>query len=124
MHYSLVLTITLSFAALLAGCVSDSERTERPRVRVGMSRDDLRFCFGNPSRIESTASGGEDWYYSFASWSPPQVESSSSVDSSGARTDSVSVSMSDTKTKQECPIHLSSNGYVIEPIPAGTIVGK
>jgi hypothetical protein len=120
----LVFVIALCVVGVLVGCVSDSERAEPPRVRIGMSRDDLRFYFGNPMRIEPAASGGEDWYYSFASWGPPQVESTSSVDAFGERTASVSVSMSDTKTKQECPIHFSSDGYVIEPIPAGKIVGK
>ena len=89
-----------------------------------MSRDDLRACFGKPVRIEPAASGGEDWYYNFGSGNAPQVDTSTSYDSSGARTDSVSLTVSDTKTTQELPIHLSSDGYVIEPIPEGTVDRK
>ena len=123
--YGGLLIFAIFAAVALSGCVTDSDTgSYRPRLRVGMSRDDLRACFGKPLRIEAVASGGEDWYYAFASGSAPQVDTSSSYDSSGARTDSVSVSLSDTKTTQECPIHLSSDGYVIEPVPEGDVVRK
>jgi outer membrane protein assembly factor BamE (lipoprotein component of BamABCDE complex) len=115
--------IALLVASMLSGCVTDSDPgSYRPRLRGGMSRDDLRACFGKPLRIEAAPAGGEDWYYNFAFSSAAQAETSTTYDSSGARTDSVSVSVSDTKSAQECPIHLSSDGYVIEPIPEGNIV--
>ena len=113
--------LALFAAAALAGCVTDSDR---PRVRVGMSRDDLRSRFGEPLRIESAASGGEDWYYSFVSWGTPQIEATASHDNFGAGRDSVSIGLSSTWSTQECPIHLSGDGFVVEPIPDGKIVGK
>jgi len=113
---------SLFAAAALAGCVTTD--SDAPQVRVGMSRDDLRAHFGEPLRIEPASSGGEDWYYTFASWSSPQVDTSTSYDISGARTDSVSVSLSDARSTQECPVHLSNDGYVTEPIPDGQIVRK
>jgi len=109
----------------VCGCLTESgTESNPPRLRAGMTRDDLRGCFGKPVRIESAASGGEDWYYDFASGSTPQVDTSTSYDSSGARTGSVSVSVSDTRTTQELPVHLSSDGYVIEPVPEGAIVRR
>lgn len=108
-------------AAALAGCVTDSDR---PRVRAGMSRDALRSYFGEPSRIEPVAAGGEDWYYSFAAWSTPQMDGTASRDAFDPTSSSVSVTVSSTWSTQECPIHISADGYVIEPIPGGKLVGK
>lgn len=123
-RYCLLCLLALSLVCALAGCATESARSEPARVRVGMSRDDLKFFFGNPSRIEPLPDGGEDWYYSFATSSPPQVESSSVVDPFGGRTDTVSVTVSDNRTVQRCPIHLSADGLVIEPIPEGKLVGR
>jgi hypothetical protein len=89
-----------------------------------MSRDDLRLCFGKPLRIEPVASGGEDWYYSFASWSAPELDATASRDPLDPTSSSVSVTTSTTRSTQECPIHLSAAGYVLEPIPNGTIKAR
>ncbi len=120
--YPRLFITALCAAAALAGCVTTD--SDAPQVRVGMSRDDLRAHFGEPLRIEPAPYGGEDWYYTFASWGSPQVDRSTSYDPSGARTDSVSVSLSDARSTQECPVHLSNDGYVTEPIPDGQIVRK
>ena len=88
-----------------------------------MSRDRLKSRFGEPVRVERMPSGGEDWYYSFASWRNPNIEATGYNDGvSGSG--SVSVTFSDQNNTQECPIHLSPDGYVIEPLPAGKIVRK
>lgn len=108
-------------AAALTACVTD---TDRPRVRGGMSRDDLKFYFGNPLRIEAVSSGGEDWYYSFAGWSTPQLDATASRDILDPTSSSVSVTASSSSGTRESPIHLSADGYVIEPIPDGRIVRK
>ena len=104
---------------LLGGCATNWEESAKPRLRAGMSRDDVRFFFGNPSRIETLPTGGEDWYYSFSS--PLEVQASSYHDRL-SQSDSVSVTIADSTSTQECPIHLSSEGYVIEPLPTGHIV--
>jgi len=89
-----------------------------------MSRDDIRSHFGEPLRIERVASGGEDWYYSFVSWSGPQIDAAASRDPFDPTVSSVSVSVSGTRSTQDCPIHLSADGYVLEPVPNGKIVGE
>jgi hypothetical protein len=111
--------LVLAFAAL-NGCVSASDP---PRPFAGMSGTRLKARFGEPLRIERTPSGGEDWYYSFASWRHPDMDGSVSV--AGASTaGSMSLTFSDQNYIQECPIHLSPEGYILEPLPVGKIVRK
>src|SRR5258707_15439952 len=121
MRYNRLVIFALIIAAAFTSCVTDSDR---PHVRVGMSRDDLSLYFGRPSRIEPAGSGREDWYYSFVSWSAPQIDGTASRDAFDPTSSTVSVSASSTRTAQECPIHLSADGHVIEPIPGGKIVGR
>ena len=104
-------------AALLAtGCVTDSEV---PNLFVGMSRDRLKARFGEPRRVEHAPAGGEDWYYSFSS--PPEVQASSYHDEQ-SKSDSASITISGSTGTQERPVHLSPEGYVIEPLPRGHVV--
>jgi hypothetical protein len=121
MRYFRPFLFVLLAAAALTACVTDSDR---PRVRGGMSRDDLKFYFGKPLRIETVPSGGEDWYYSFAGWSTPQFDATASRDVLDPATSSVSVTASSSTGTRESPIHLSADGYVIEPIPDGRIVRR
>ncbi len=109
---------------LLGGCATNWEESAKPRLRAGMSRDDVRFFFGNPSRIETLPTGGEDWYYSFAFWTPAQVQSAAEVDPYGGGGVSVAVTAPAKRTVQQCPVHLSPEGFVIEPLPAGELVGR
>jgi hypothetical protein len=115
------LLVCALLAAALSACVTDSER---PRVRVGMSRDRLREYFGEPLRIEHVASGGEDWYYSFTGWSRPQVDGEAWRDPYDPNTSSVSVTVSSSRDTREYPVHLSAEGRVVEPIPSGRIAGN
>jgi hypothetical protein len=115
--------MALLVAVAVTACVSESA-SERPRVRVGMSREDLRLYFGQPLRIEPASSGGENWYYSFVSWSSPQVEATRPGDSLDPDISSVSLSVSSSRGEQERPVHLSADGYVTEPIPEGKLVRK
>ena len=118
-----LLILALSAAAAVAGCVTEPELGRSP-IRVGMPREDLRFFFGEPLRIERTDSGGEDWFYRFESSSTPQMDGAVSHDVADG-SDSVWVSMSpSSKGKEERPIHLSVDGRVIEPIPEGKILGR
>ncbi len=110
-------------AAALSGCVTTDD-SDPPHLYAGMSRDHLRSHFGDPVRIEPGPAGGEIWYYVFQTWSSPQVETSSSFDPYAGRSDSVSVTMSDAKATQECPVHISAEGYVTDPIPPGKIVPR
>jgi outer membrane protein assembly factor BamE (lipoprotein component of BamABCDE complex) len=112
-------------AVALAGCVTESDPDSYPpRLRAGMSREDLRACFGAPLRIEAADGGGENWYYTFIVGDIPQANTTTSYDYSGTRTDSISVTLPDTQNKQELPVRLSPEGYVLEPIPDGHIVRK
>ena len=89
-----------------------------------MSRDDLKLHFGEPLRVVPDPAGGEDWYYRFVSWqTTPSSDSGTSVDSGGI-TSYASVSLEATRDTGEQPIHISSEGYVVEPIPAGKAVQK
>ncbi len=117
-----IILLALSLFAL-AGCESLPE-TSDIAVRRGMTRDDLKLHFGEPLRIEAAASGGEDWYYRFVSWkTTPTGESGTSVDPGGT-TSYVSVELQTSRDTGEQPIHVSSEGYVIEPLPNGKVVQK
>jgi len=106
----------------LAGCATDSDSPSQPTVHVGMSRDDLRLFFGPPIRIESQSSGGEDWIYTFRETPNPEVQTT--VENNGAditRSTSATLHLSQ---KHDAAIHLSADGHVIEPLPAGTIISR
>lgn len=104
----------------LAGCVTDS--SSHPTLRAGMSREDLRACFGPPLRVEAAPDGGENWFYLFSAWSPPQLGGAAERDPFDPNVSTVSVTMSSSHGTKECAVHLSAEGYVLDPIPAGKIV--
>jgi hypothetical protein len=87
-----------------------------------MSREDLKMFFGNPVRIEANANGGEDWYYCFYDWrSNSTTESGANIGTGGASSyANASVELSRNTTEE--PVHISSGGYVIGPVPDGKIV--
>lgn len=107
-------------AALLNACVSDAP--DPPRLRVGMSRDDLRACFGPPLRTQPSPSGGEDWFYPFTGWSPPEIGGAATRDMYDPNISTVSVTLSSSHGTHESPVHLSPDGYVLDPLPSGKIV--
>ncbi len=109
----LFLILVLVAMSVIAGCVTGSDA---PSLYVGMSRDRLRTRFGEPLRVERSAAGGEDWYYPFSG--PPDVQASSYHDIQD-QSDSVSVTISDASNTHEGAVHLSPDGYVIEPLPRG-----
>ena len=111
----LVLTALLLALVALEACVTDSDR---PALFVGMSRDRLKARFGEPLRIERTPTGGEDWYYSFSSPLDVQVDG---YHDEPSRSTMASVTISESTGTHECPIHISSDGFVIEPLPSGHI---
>jgi outer membrane protein assembly factor BamE (lipoprotein component of BamABCDE complex) len=113
-------TSLLLVLATLDACVSVSDS---PTLFVGMTRDRLKSHFGEPLRVERASSGGEDWYYSFASWRRPDIEASGYNEGTSSSV-SVSVTFSDQSNTQDCPIHLSPDGYVLGPLPVGKIVRK
>jgi hypothetical protein len=106
---------------VLAGCASAPE-TADIALRLGMSRADLRYHFGEPLRIESSASGAKDWYYRFVSWQTHPTGATGTSDDFGERTSYVSVGLEFSRDTEERPIHISSDGYVIEPLPKGKVV--
>ena len=119
MRRFLLFSTLLQTLATLSACVTTSDS---PTLYVGMSRDRLKSHFGEPLRVEPTRSGGEDWYYTFTSWSP---NIDASTDNDGvSRSASVSMTISDQNSTHDCPVHLSPGGYVVEPLPSGRIVRK
>ena len=112
----LLVTALLLAIVMVGACVTEYDA---PTLFVGMSRDRLRARFGEPLRVEHTSAGGEDWYYSFSG--PPEVQADSYHDEQ-SNSGSVSVTISSSTSRQECPVHLSPEGYVIEPLPRGHIV--
>src|SRR3954463_5173225 len=115
--------VLAAMSLLFAGCASVLE-SEDISVRLGMSRTDLKDNFGGPLRIEPDASGGESWYYHFVSWKTTPTQEAGTTEAFGERTTYVSVGIDATRTTEECPIHLSAEGYVIEPLPTGKISRK
>jgi hypothetical protein len=121
MRYFLTIVFALGAAVLLGGCsTSDDETVSDIPVRAGLSRDGLKSRYGEPLRIEHTASGGEDWYYRFVSRKPTREDSTTSSDASGTTT-TYSATWEPGKTREERAIHLSPEGFVIEPIPEGKV---
>jgi hypothetical protein len=111
--------------SLFAGCASPPDNASDVAVRVGMSQTELRVMYGAPVRIESNASGGEDWYYRFFSrYSGPvsTTASSQTTDANGNVVSSSSESWQVGKSTDEEPIHLSAEGYVIGPLPSGKVL--
>jgi len=115
-----LILVAMSLAALV-GCESTPE-TSSIAVRVGLTREQLKARFGEPLRIEPVASGGEDWFYKFLAWQArPSGETGVAVGTGGTES-YVSATVEASKEAEERPIHISPDGYVIEPIPAGKIV--
>jgi hypothetical protein len=110
------LQISAIAALLIAGCATDSDA---PHLYTGMSRDRLKGRFGEPIRVEHTAGGGEDWYYTFSN--VPEVQGSTYHDAQ-TQSDSASIGICYTTGTTERPVHLSPDGYVIAPLPRGHIV--
>jgi outer membrane protein assembly factor BamE (lipoprotein component of BamABCDE complex) len=114
--------LALSLMAL-AGCET-APRTAAISLQVGMSRDDLRLHFGEPLRIEPAASGGENWYYRFVAWQTRPTQDSGISNEYGQMAPYASSGLDVSNETVEYPIHVSSGGYVIEPLPKGKVVHK
>ena len=108
---------------LLVGCASEP-KTESATVMPGMSRDDLKFYFGKPLRVEPAASGGEDWYYRFSSWNAQPTRTSGVSVESGQLTSYVSENLDVSRQVVELPVHVSAEGFVIGPVPEGKVVKR
>jgi hypothetical protein len=87
-----------------------------------MSRDDLRACFGEPLRIEPAPTGGENWFYRFTGWSRPEIGGETSRDMFDPNVNTVSITLSSSHGTHESAVHISGDGYVVDPLPAGKIV--
>lgn len=105
----------------LVGCETTPE-VSSSEVHVGMTRERLRARFGEPLRIEPVTGGGEDWYYRFVTWQAnPSGETGVAVGTGGTES-YVSATVESSKEAMERPIHISPEGFVIEPIPRGKII--
>jgi hypothetical protein len=113
----------LSVAAglcLLSGCVSAPKTYST--VLEGMSRNNLRYWFGEPLRIEHPASGGEDWYYRFSSWQSRPVDNPGLKEDYGQQQTVVSGGLQFYQRIEDLPVHISPDGFVIPPVPKGKVV--
>ena len=115
-HMKTLLPILIMTTLLLGGCATDSDT---PALFAGMSRDRLKAKFGEPVRIEHLFGGSEDWYYYFSN--PWEVDTTSTHDGP-PDADSGSLAIKKTNGKEERPVHLSPEGYVMNPLPKGHIV--
>jgi outer membrane protein assembly factor BamE (lipoprotein component of BamABCDE complex) len=106
---------------VLAGCSTTDEKTYST-VMEGMSRNVLRYNFGEPLRVEPTANGGETWYYRFSSWQTQPVSSSGTRDDFGEKTSYISAGVDFSKQVMELPVHVSADGFVVPPLPKGKVV--
>src|ERR1700744_4988509 len=123
MNCLLIFISALSAIALFGGCATDSDQTvPEAHVQLGMSRDDLKFYFGAPVRVEQVAGGGENWIYRFQNWKTEQQNSTETTDAFGAKTTTSSVSWQVGKKTEEQPVHISDEGFVVKPLPKGKIV--
>ena len=87
-----------------------------------MSRNDLLLRCGEPLRVEAATGGGESWYYRFTWWETHPTGVAETHEEFGDKTSSVSVGLNVSKSNEEQAIHLSSDGYVTEPLPRGKVV--
>jgi outer membrane protein assembly factor BamE (lipoprotein component of BamABCDE complex) len=114
----------VTVAIFVAGCSTnssgDGETVDNIRVTGGMSRDDLRFYFGKPLRIEPAPNNGENWYYRFDS-RQTEYSSGTSTDASSTTTYRT-ITINLDKSIQELPVHIGAGGYVIDPVPEGKVV--
>lgn len=109
---------------LFAGCATTPDNASDIAVRAGMSRSELKVVYGEPLRIESSPSGAQDWYYNFYSWAkgPTVTATTTETDPGGTTVSSSSESWQLGKDTVEEPIHLSPEGYVVEPLPSGKVL--
>jgi hypothetical protein len=87
-----------------------------------MSRDDLKSHFGAPLRVEPANSGGENWYYHFVAWKAQPTDAEVTKSDYGDKTTQVTAGLQISRDTEERAIHVSAEGYVIEPLPEGKIV--
>jgi len=120
MKFSKLALISLGLF-MLAGCASSPKTADIP-LQLGMSRQELRWSYGEPLRITPVTGGGEDWYYRFVSWKTRPVYGAGTSEEFGEETSYVSVGLEGSHETEERPIHVSAEGVVIKPLPHGKVV--
>lgn len=124
-----LMLVALVFSACVSAPVDEDKLCDVP-VSLGMSRADLRSYFGEPRRIEGATDGGEKWYYTFSSPVEKHVESATTENETTRTPTSTTTKITKTGTywttggKREEPVFLSTEGVVVDPIPAGRIVRR
>jgi hypothetical protein len=117
-YFCLVSALALSFLA--GGCASP--KTAEVPLLTGMTRNQLRLYFGEPLRIAPNPTGGEDWYYRFTAWKTRPTGVTGTNEEFGEKTSYVGVGLAFSRDAVERPVHLSAEGVVIAPLPAGKII--
>jgi outer membrane protein assembly factor BamE (lipoprotein component of BamABCDE complex) len=110
-----------AISLLFAGCASDPHDAYSTAL-AGMSRNNLRFYFGEPLRIQSTPGGGEDWYYRFNTWKSQPTGASGNNNDFGQQSSYASAGLQFSQDTEERPVHVSADGFVVGPVPKGKIV--
>jgi hypothetical protein len=118
------MALHLLAAISLCGCggCATTHEAKYSNVLEGMSRNVLRYNFGEPLRIEPGVSGGEDWYYHFVSWQSQPTGESGTKDDFGQTTSYASAGLTFSEPVVELPVHVSAEGFVVPPIPKGKVV--
>jgi outer membrane protein assembly factor BamE (lipoprotein component of BamABCDE complex) len=113
----------LLLSVFLGACSSTSSpRIVAIAVREGMTREQLLSVFGHPLSIQRQPDGAEEWFYNFGFQQHGSRPVSESTVTETGRSYSVAQETSVTTTLSQAPIHLSTSGRVIGPIPAGHVV--
>ena len=114
----------MALVTLWTGCSSPppSPVAIAPPVLLGMSQEELLRFFGQPIRRERFEDGRENWIYHFGSQSQESRTVTDSKNIPFGHTYSHSHTSTTTTTMTEQPIHLSSEGRVVAPVPAGQVI--
>ena len=118
LHFGLL--SALATLLLVGGCATP--KTADVPLLAGMSRNQLRLYFGEPVRIVPGPSGGEDWYYRFTAWKTRPTGVTGTSEEFGEKTSYFGVGLAFSKDAVERPVHLSAEGVVLAPLPAGKII--
>ncbi len=110
---------------LLAGCATAPPPPPAGMatpVLLGMSRAKLLKSFGPPIRRERLPEGREDWIYHLGSRTQDSRTTTDSQNIPFGHTYSYSHTSTITTTMSEQPVHLSSAGLVVAPVPTGQVI--
>ena len=114
----------LCAAWLLGGCATAPQPPAAisTPVLLGMSQAELLKFFGPPIRRDRLPEGREDWIYHIGSQTQDSKTTTDSKNIPLGHTYTYSHTSTTTTTTSEQPVHLSSSGRVVGPVPEGQVI--